>query len=224
MKRLRAARIRLRSRLCEEDGVTLIELMTVIGMLGITFTAGFFFYLTATNRTEDSQARADTLSEERVLIENVARDSREGARLVIRNSSNVAATSGKILDIYGVAQSGGQRLVTRYDCSSSAGTCTRATYSWDPGTGGATVPVVPSIGSAIGTPAVQITGLDTSVNTFTGSADPSSAPLTTFTIHLQKLPEGRDQPISLERVLSSRNVCIYAPPSGIPDPAVCGVS
>ena len=205
--------------------MTLIELVTVIGMLGITFTAGFLFFMSSLHRTEDTQARADTLADQRVLVENIARDSREGARLVIRNSSNVPSTSGKILDIYGVAENtSGQRLITRYDCSSSAGTCLRATYTWNPGVGGAIVPVAPSIGSAVGTPATEITGLDTSVNTFTGTADPSTAPLTTFTVHLQKLPEGRDQPISLERVLSSRNVCIYAPPSGTPDPAVCGTS
>ena len=216
------ARSRLGLRLREEDGFTFPELTVVMVMLGIGMTAAFFFYQAAVARTSDTQARTDTLSEQRVLAENVAREAREAARLVIRDAGGLEATSGNILDIYGVETAAGStRVMVRYDCGTTPGTCTRSTFAWDPGSVGTTVPVAPAVGTALTAPATEITGLDSSVAAFSGTASPSGSPLAGFNMQIQALPDGRDRPIRLEREITARNVCIYPAPATTPAAAVC---
>jgi Tfp pilus assembly protein PilE len=207
---------RLRSgRLAQEDGVTLFELVTVMAMLGIGLTTAFFFYQAAVGRTSDTEARVDTLSEQRVLIENISRESREAARLVVDSG-------GGVLDIYGVAgSSSATREVIRYDCSSTPGTCTRMTYAWSSGGYGDTVAVVPAFGAALTTPTIEIQGLDPSLPAFSGTPSPAGSPLTTFTVQLQSVPEGRDRPIRLTREITARNVCIYPVTSPAPEADAC---
>ena len=218
----RRVRARVTTGPGDEAGFTFPELAIVMAMLGIGFTAAFFFYNSAVARTTDTQARAGTLAEQRVLVENISREAREGVRIVIRDAGGVAASSGNILDIYGVeTASGGTRIVTRYDCSSTPGTCTRSTYSWNPGDVGTTVPVTPTLGALLTAPVIAITGIDSSVTAFSGTAVPTGSALSTFNVQIQALPDGRERPIRLERQITARNVCIYQAASPAPQPIAC---
>ena len=201
----------------------MVELLTTIAMLGIGLTAAFFFYQSAVARTTDTEARVDTLAEQRVMIENISRESREAVRLVVRDSGGNVASSGGILDIYGVSgAASASREAIRYDCVSTPGTCTRATYAWDSGGYGDTVAVAPALAAPTSPATIEMDGLDPAIVPFSGAATPAGSPLTTFSVELQSLPEGRDRPIRLTREITARNVCIYAATDPAPEAAACG--
>src|SRR5690349_8938067 len=144
----RAFRVRacLLARLRVEAGVTLIELLVVMTMGVIVFAAAVGFYQVVVNRTEDTTARATTLSASRTAMENITRDIREGKTVAV-------GTGGSSLTITAPAE----KIV--YSCT--AGTCTRSTQTL--------------AGVATGTPQRIIDGLNTATAVFQ-SATVSGAP------------------------------------------------
>jgi len=168
-------------RVLREDqaGVTLIELMTVIGMLGIAFTAAFFFYAGALNRTSESEARVNTLSELNIAGERIVRDVRESAKIC---SPGVEGANSLILSppTSGTPCDPATRIV--YDCTTNPGTCTRTE-------GGSSSLAVDGL----------VPGPEAPIFVSEGSNH--------VAIDLRAIPEDRDRAIAFQRGATLRNPC-----------------
>lgn len=173
----------LRARLRDDRGVTLIELLTVMAMLGIALTATFFFYQAVVNRTTDTQERRNTLADQRVALERMVRDIRAADRVTAPTAG--ATANGLQLNV--LDGSGGAATVVAYDCEGVEGACTR------------------SVGG--GTPSAVIEGLEPSAEpVFTVGSDGHWV-----RVSLQAVPEGRTRPIILSRGVTLRNFCTQLP-------------
>lgn len=180
---LRGGAWRRRVRLADESGVTLVELLTVITMLGITFTAAYFFYASVLNRTEATQARSNTQADLTVASERIAREVRE-ARSV---SAPALGEDGNRLAL-AVPTADGTLDQVVYDCEGVAGTCRRSVN------GGGWTEIV--------------SGLDTGAPVFRSfNASPGASSPDYVAIDLRQTPADRDAPIALERGVALRNYC-----------------
>ena len=168
-----------------QAGVTLIELMTVIGMLGIVFTGAFFFYTGALNRTEETEARVDTLAELEVAGERITRDVRDSASICAPApgaGSNYLALSGPPeTGSFATASNCEADRMIIYDCSTTPGTCTRSE-------GG-------------GSPVLAVEGLATGSPVFASSGGNEVA------IDLRQVPDERDRAVAFQRGATLRNFC-----------------
>lgn len=108
----------LRAKLRDESGFTLVELLYVMITFGVIFTAAFFFFLTTLSRTEDTEARLNTLADVRIASENVARDARESVNATVD-------PTGMTLSLSGPPAITGINTPVVYSCVASTGTCTR---------------------------------------------------------------------------------------------------
>ncbi len=153
----------------------MIELLTVMAMLGIVFTAAFFFYSTTLGRTEDTQARRNALSDQRIALDRIIRELRE-AQSVDSPSAGEAADAIELT----VLDAAGSTSAVTIDCS-SGDTCVRRTAG---------------IADEL-----LIDDLEPAANAvFTVGADGDYV-----YVQLESLPEGRTRPIVLSQGAALRN-------------------
>lgn len=153
------------------------ELLAVMFILGITFTASAGFYQVVVKRTNDVESRKNTLADTRLAFERISRDVREADTFTISATPGGAPlTEGNVITV--VAP---HRTIV-YDCTT--GTCASDLDA---------------------TP--LITGLDVSKPVFTiGSAfDPND--VNVATIRLSQTPKGREGAVVLERSVVARSAC-----------------
>lgn len=171
----------------DERGYTLLEVLTIVAMLGIVMSAGFLFYRAAVGRASDTQERKDTLEVQRTAIDRIARDVRESEVVAVRASSGGGATTtGNVVD----AVAPHERVI--YDCTT--GTCTRT--------------VTDVAGSAtLDGPDEVIGDLDVSEPVFSTGSSYDGADGSFVRVRLSILPPSRAKPIVLTRGVAIRNDC-----------------
>ena len=158
--------------------MTLIEFLTVMTMAIVVFAGAVGFYQVVVNRTEDTTARADTLSSSRVAMEQITRDIREGTTATV-------GSGGASLTIVTPLE----QII--YSCS--AGSCTRSTKTL--------------AGVTTGNPRVTISGLNASTVVFQ-SATITGAAHASIRVTLNATPDGRETPIALTEDVTLRNECV----------------
>jgi len=158
--------------------VTLIELLVVMTMGIVVFAAAFGFYQIVVNRTADTTARANTLSDTRVAMERMTRDIREGKTVSVGSGGTSLTIVSPIEQII-------------YTCTS--GTCSRSTRTL--------------AGAAKTGPERIVAGLNSSTVVFQ-SVSLTGAAHASVRVTLNSTPEGRDTPIALTEDVTLRNECV----------------
>ncbi len=163
-----------------EAGVSLIEVLTAIAMLGVIFTAAVGFYQVVVKRTEDTGARRNTIADTRTSLEKISRDVRIG------RSATVGA-GGASLTITGPAEK------YFYDCTS--GDCTRSVLNKT--TNAVISGPVKLVDDVATSPAIFAT-----VNPFPDSSAASVG------VRIAQLPDGRDRAVAMTGEYALRNDCV----------------
>jgi type II secretory pathway pseudopilin PulG len=180
-------RPRVRQRLREERGVTLVELLVAISMLMLLLAAAVPVIVSSVNHEPRLRERAGKIQQARTLVERLGRDLRSGYAVDTSTATTLAFRTFLKQTACNTNPSDAPAILCRVTYSCASGTCTRQVANPD--------------GTSPGTLRTLVTGLSSSsIFTYTGS------PTSYVQVQIAFPAKGGDDAVTLSDGFRLRNV------------------